>query len=210
MIRGPYRHPIRASDLRWSDLDGLRTTVPYVLHAYGAVSVLHIKQIAGERRRFIAESPSRRTLFAAVASLTADDPGAVFSQAQVRAALAALGYGWTKVTIHELFEDEASSPAGRLLRVRRGHFRLRGEIHRARKVTTPTLAPVRDHVLDALRELAAEGRKRVTRAEVEQRLAASEMRYSQRAVRHGLQQLRQATPAVVALGPDQSYRLITG
>jgi hypothetical protein len=181
-----------------------------VLHAYGPVSVRDIKQRAAERRRFINESPSRRALLAAVAALTAHDPGAVFSNAQVHAALAVAGHHWSRGTVRDLFEDEASSPAGRLLRVRRGHFRLRGEIHRARRVTTPTLAPVRDHVLDALRELAAEGRKRVTRAEVEQRLAASEMRYSQRAVRHGLQQLRQATPAVVALGPDQSYRLITG
>ena len=210
MIRGPYRHPIRASDLRWSDLDGLRTTVPHVLHAYGAVSVLEIKQRAGRRRRFIAESPSRRALFAAVAALTADDPGAVFSRAQVRAALAALGHDWAAATVNALFEDETRSAAGRLMRVRRGHFRLRGENQRALAVTRLTLAPVRDHVLAALRELAAEGRKRVTRAEVEQRLAASEMRYSQRAVRHGLQQLRQATPAVVALGPDQRYRLITG
>jgi hypothetical protein len=61
-----------------------------------------------------------------------------------------------------------------------------------------------------LHELAAEDRKRVTRTEVAERLAASEMRYSQRAVSQGLSQLRQATPPIVAKGPDQRYWLIAG
>jgi len=132
------------------------------------------------------------------------------SLAQVRAALAALGHCWSRGTVRDLLEDEASASAGRLLRVRRGRFRLRGEDQKALEVTTRVLAPVREYVLAVLRELAAEGRKRVTRAEVQERLAASGTRYSQSAVLQGLLELRRATPAVVALGPDQRYRLVTG
>ena len=82
-----------------TDLDGLRTTVPHVLHACGAVSVLDIKKRVGERRRFIEESPSLRALFDAISVLTADDPGATFSPAQVRAVLVALGHYWSRQTV---------------------------------------------------------------------------------------------------------------
>lgn len=194
----------------WSDLDGLRTTVPHVLHAYGAVSVIDFKQRAGERRRFIVESPARRTLFDAIAALTADNPGAAYSPAQIRTALAALGCSWSTWTVKDLLEDEASATAGRLQRVRRGLFRLRGQDQKDPAVTTRALAPVRDHVLAALRELTAEGRKRVTSPEVAERLAVSGVCYSQRAVRQGLLQLRQATPPFVAIGPDQRYWLMAG
>ena len=46
-----------------ADLDGLRTTVPYVLHACAAVSVFGIGKRAGERCRFIGQIPSRPALF---------------------------------------------------------------------------------------------------------------------------------------------------
>jgi hypothetical protein len=186
----------------------LRTTLPYVLYAYGAVSVLDIKKRADEWRRFAVESPSRRALFAAVAVLTSDDPSATFSTAEVRAALVSLGHCWSRGTVRDLFEDETSAVKGRLLRVRRGVFRVRGEDQRALSVTGRAMAPVRDHVHAAMRQLAAEGRKRVTRAEVQERLAASGARYSQGAVLQGLLQLRQAIPAVVVLGPDQRYWLV--
>jgi hypothetical protein len=185
----------------------LRTTIPHVLHAYGTVSVLDIKRRAEERRRFITESPSRRAVFAAVAVLTADDPGVVFSQAQVLTTMAELGHHWARATVGDVFMDEASAAQGRLRRVRRAQYRLRAEDHRPLPVTR-ALAPVRDHILVVLRELAADGRKRVTRAEVTERLAASGLSYSQSAVRHGLQQLSHATPAVVALGPTRGGWLI--
>jgi len=181
-----------------------------VLHACGAVSVLDIKKRAGERRRFIEQSPSRRALFAAVAVLTADDPGATFSPAQVRVALVAHGHYWSRQTVKDLFRDETSAAAGRLLRVRRGMFRLRGEDQRGLAVTMRALVPVRDHVLAVMRELAAEGRRRVTRAEVQERLAASGTRFSESAVLQGLLQLRQATPPIVAIGADWRYWLVTG
>ena len=186
----------------------MRTTIPHVLHAYGTVSVLDIKHRAEERRRFITESPSRRAVFAAVAVLTADDPGVVFSQAQVRTTMAALGHRWSRATVRDVFVDEASAAPGRLLRVRHAQFRLRAEDHRPLPVTTRALAPVRDHILVVLRELATDGRKRVTRAEVTERLTAHGLSYSQSAVRHGLQQLSHATPAVVALGPTRGCWLI--
>ena len=72
------------------------------------------------------------------------------------------------------------------------------------------LAPVRDHVIAVMRELAAEGRSRVTRAEIQERLAASGTRFSESAVLQGLLQLRQATPPIVAIGPDWRYWLVTG
>ena len=180
-----------------------------MLLAYGTVSIRDFKRPAEEPRRFIVESPSRRALFAAVDSLITHDPGAVFTQDQVRAALAALGHRLATSTVNDLFKDETLSSSGRLLRVRRGHFRMRGEDDQsAIAVTGPKLAPIRDYVLAVLRELAAEGRNRVTRAEVQERLAASGTRYSHRAVRQGLLQLRQATPAVVARGPDHRYWLV--
>ena len=181
-----------------------------MLYAYGSVSVLDIKTRVDERRRFAVESPSRRALFAAVAALTSDDPSATFSTAEVRAALVSLGHCWSKGTVQDLFEDETSAVKGRLLRVRRGVFRVRGQDQTALSDTVPAMAPVRDHVHAAMHQLAAEGRKRVTRAEVQERLASSGARYSQGAVLQGLLQLRQATPAVVGIGPDQRYWLIVG
>ena len=186
----------------------MRTNIPHVLHAYGTVSVLDIKHRNEERRRFITESASRRAVFAAVAVLTADDPGAVFSQAQVRATMAALGHRWSSSTVGDVLVDEASAAPGRLLRVRRGVFQLRSENHRALAVPRGAMAHVQDHVLVVLRELAAEGHKRVTRAQVAERLTASGTNYSQRSVRHGLQQLSRTTPAVVACGPDGACWLI--
>lgn len=147
-------------------------------------------------------------LIGGVAVLTSDDPSATFSTAEVRAALVSLGHCWSRGTVRDLFEDETSAVKGRLLRVRRGVFRVRGEDQRALSVTGRAMAPVRDHVHAAMRQLAAEGRKRVTRAEVQERLAPSGARYSQGAVLQGLLQLRQAIPAVVVLGPDQRYWLV--
>jgi hypothetical protein len=74
----------------------LRTAIPHVLHAYGTLSIRDFEQRAIKPRRFVVESASRQTMFAAIASLTTDNPGAVFTQAQVRDAMAALGHRWTK------------------------------------------------------------------------------------------------------------------
>lgn len=199
---GPCQEP--AFGVGWSEIDGLRTAVPHVPYVHGPVSVTAAKEAARSRRDPTATSPSRRAVREAVLRLTAAGDAAAFAPAQVRDALAELGHAWSALTVRELLEDEAASPAGLLVCARRGLYRLRG----ARELPSATSRAVTAHVQAALEELTAQGRARVTRRELEEALRAAGTTYSGRAVRDGLLRLRRADPPVVRATGDGRYMLL--
>lgn len=161
-------------------------------------------------RRIAVLSPSRRALLDAAEGLTAGGRADSFTPDQLREELAARGQAWSARTVKGLLSDEASTASGRLDRVRRGRYRLRtgppgGNAEHASPYGNG--ASSAEHVLGALRQLAAAGQPTASVAAVTGELTAAGAGYSPRTVRSGLLALRTAQPALVRLGGDGLYRL---
>jgi hypothetical protein len=187
--------------VRWGWIDGVRT-VPFVQHLPGRLSV-------AEEQRRLAESRSnrvtRRRLRAAAAAAQCATDGSTFTAADVQNELAHAGHPRAEVTVAERLQAEAAREDSFLLRTRPGAYLVAGTPQADGAAgARPRVA---DHLLVAFRRLLEAGEDAVTVSELREQLAALGLRYSQRAVYHGLAELRDAVIPAVVRAHGSRYRL---
>ena len=154
---------------------------------HSPLSVADAQQLrrAVARERLRDESGAVAAIRRAVRALAADNPERAMTTSEVLKHAAAEGAVYTPITLQQALVKEATLADGAVVRVQHGAYRLRV----AGDTQAPVGLAVRDHVLAALSSMRAAGCGPVTFRELEEHVAGLGLRFSARALYHGLRQL---------------------